>query len=258
MTRRHMFRFFDSYNPVELRDRIGNKAIAPKYYGEFLNREQVEKSSGFEKFAAFCNKYNKIFIKRSVGWGGEGARIEVVDTEAKIKDVWASFADGEVAEPVIENCKEIKNLHPMSLNTVKVTVLIVGGVPMIQYALFRIGNNTVVDNVHLGGMGAGVNIETGVVETPAYDKHFKPYSTHPLTNKAILGMKLPYWDEVKELVKKAALITPELRYSSWDIAITPNGPIMMEGNWDAEFYAEQMIYNCGNRKRFFDLLESEN
>lgn len=256
MTRRHMFRFFDKYNPHELRERIGNKAVAPQYYGEFLKRDQVGKSDGFEAFSDFCNKYKRIFIKRTVGWGGEGARIEIVDSEHKINDVWLSLTEGEAAEPVIENCEEIRELHPMSLNTVKVTVLMINGKPQIQYALFRIGNNTVVDNVHLGGMGAGVNIETGEVETPAYDKHFAQYSTHPLTNKKILGFKLPYWEDVKAMVNSASCVTPELRYSSWDIAITPNGPVMMEGNWDAEFYAEQMIYNCGNRRKFINLLES--
>ena len=29
---------------------------------------------------------------------------------------------------------------------------------------------------------------------------------------------------------KAALEVPEVRYVGWDIAITPNGPVIMEGN----------------------------
>lgn len=49
---------------------------------------------------------------------------------------------------------------------------------------------------------------------------------------------------------KAVSITPELRYTSWDIAVTNKGPIMIEGNWDAEFYAEQMLLQKGLRKRY--------
>lgn len=134
--------------------------------------------------------------------------------------------------------------------------MIVNGKPEIQYALFRMGNNTPVDNVHLGGIGCGVNIETGVVETAAYDKHFFPFEKHPITNKTIIGFQIPQWESVKQFALDAASVTPQLRYTSWDIAVTENGPVLLEGNWDAEFYAEQMIYNCGNRKRFIEKLES--
>lgn len=49
----------------------------------------------------------------------------------------------------------------------------------------------------------------------------------------------------------------ELRYASWDIAVTPEGPVMIEGNWDAEFYAEQMLYGRGNRSLFVNKLEGK-
>ena len=32
------------------------------------------------------------------------------------------------------------------------------------------------------------------------------------------------------MVKEAALKIPELRYIGWDIAITDNGPVLIEGN----------------------------
>lgn len=53
MTRRHMFKFFDTYNPPEFRQRIGDKSIAPKYYGEFLSREQIDKNVCIEAFSDF-------------------------------------------------------------------------------------------------------------------------------------------------------------------------------------------------------------
>lgn len=255
MTRRHMFKFFDRYNPYEYRERIGDKSVAPAYYGEFLQREQIERIDGFEKFKEFCEKYKKIFIKKKIGWGGEEASIYFIDNPEAIKIAWENLTDDFVAEPLIENCDEIKQLYPGSLNTIKVTVLMVKNKPEIEYALFRIGNGTPVDNVHLGGMGCGVNIETGEVETAAYDKHFYSYTDHPITHKRIIGFRIPQWEAVKQFALDAARVTPQLRYTSWDIAVTDNGLILLEGNWDAEFYAEQMIYNCGNRKKFIEKLE---
>ena len=37
-------------------------------------------------------------------------------------------------------------------------------------------------------------------------------------------------DEAKELVLKAAKMIPQLRYVGWDVAITPDKPVFVEGN----------------------------
>lgn len=51
------------------------------------------------------------------------------------------------------------------------------------------------------------------------------------------------------------MVTPGLRYVSWDVAVTENGPMIMEGNWDAETYVEQMIFERGNKNLYIDQLE---
>lgn len=255
MTRRHMFRFFDQYNPVELRSRIGDKSQATKFYAEFLNREQYTKKEGFDEFISFLSRHDELFIKKAVGWGGEGASKVKIDNEEDAKLFWDSLAYDTVVEPVIENDELINKIHPQSLNTIKVTVLQTPKGPVIVTAIIRFGNKTVVDNVHSGGMAAGIDIDTGRIETLAKDKHFVKYSVHPETKQLITGLIIPEWEAIKELAIKASLVTPELRYTSWDIALTKDGPMMIEGNWDAEFYMEQTLYNRGHRKMFTDLLE---
>lgn len=258
MTRRYMFKFFDKYNPAPFRERIGNKSVSPKFYGKFLKREQFNYSMGYDEFEKFCQKYKKLFVKKSISWGGQGSFVINTEMESDYHKFWNLIDDDYVVEPLIVNEESIERLHPDSLNTVKVTVLLINGKPEIQYALFRMGNGTCVDNVHLGGMGAGVNIVTGIVETMAVDKHFNKYSVHPKTKQKILGFRMPEWDQVCQLACEASLVTPELRYTSWDIAVTGEGPVLLEGNWDAEFYAEQMIYETGNRLLFEGKLDGNN
>ena len=254
MTRRHMNAFFDKYNPPEYRERIGNKGIAEKYYGEYLRLEQYKYTQGKKAFIGFCKRHNRIFVKKAVGWGGDGAYVRNVGNMDECLDIYNALSDEYVVEPCMENCDEIKKLHPDSFNTIKLTTLIVKGKPEIQFALLRVGNNTNVDNVHSGGLGMGVNIENGIVETPAYDKHFMKYYEHPMTKERLFGFKIPDWEEVRAMALQCAMVTPEIRYASWDIGVTPNGPVLLEGNWDAEFYAEQMIYGRGNRKFFEEKL----
>ncbi len=257
MTRRYMFRFFDSYNPMELRSRIGDKSLAVKYYSDFLQRDQYTKNEGFDSFLDFSERHSKLFIKKAIGWGGDGARTEMIACADDAERVWASLGNDEVVEPVISNHDFLRKIYPGSLNTIKVTVLQTPNGPLIVTAIIRFGNNTIVDNVHSGGMAAGIDINTGRIETPAMNKHFKRYLIHPETKQAITGCIIPEWDSIKALAIQASLITPELRYTSWDIALTNDGPIMIEGNWDAEFYMEQTLYNRGHRKLFTDLLEGK-
>ena len=250
-----MFRFFDRYNPEELRSRIGDKSLAAKYYSDFLHREQFTKDQGFVEFLAFSSRHPHLFIKKAVGWGGEGARKEEIKCEDDARRVWGTLADNEVVEPVIENHDLLRKIYPDSLNTIKVTVLQTPKGPVIVTAIIRFGNQTVVDNVHSGGMAAGINVATGQIETAAMDKHFQQFTHHPITREPISGVFVPEWEAVKELAIRASLVTPQLRYTSWDIALTNDGPIMIEGNWDAEFYMEQTLYNRGHRKLFTDMLE---
>ena len=54
MTRRHMFRFFDRYNPKELRERIGDKRLTHLYYGDLMKRDQFDYREGLDSFLRFA------------------------------------------------------------------------------------------------------------------------------------------------------------------------------------------------------------
>ena len=67
------------------------------------------------------------------------------------------------------------------------------------------------------------------------------YDKHPLTGFDFNSIKkIPYVPEAIEMVKKAALLIPDLRYIGWDVAITDNGPLIIEGN---EFPSYGLIQN---------------
>lgn len=257
MTRRHMFRFFDRYNPAEYRPRIGDKSQTEIYYGHLMHREQYRIEEGEEAFKAFCRRHQKIFIKRRIGWGGDFSRIEQVDSDREIERVWNSLTAEELVEPLLENCEEIKELYSGALSTIKVTVLITKHGAEIQTATFRLGNNSTVDNIHAGGIASAVDLKTGIVVTAGVDKHFQSFVFHPVTGKQIVGFHIPYWDQVKTLALEAASVTPQLRYTSWDIAVTKDGPVLIAGNWDAEFYPEQELLSVGNRKKYIAKLEGK-
>ena len=57
------------------------------------------------------------------------------------------------------------------------------------------------------------------------DRLFK----HPNTNILFKGYKVPYFNECKKMVKEATKYIP-YKLVGWDVAITPDGPLIIEGN----------------------------
>jgi len=55
-------------------------------------------------------------------------------------------------------------------------------------------------------------------------------TSHPKTGISFEGFNIPLWDDVCTLAKEASLKFLPLRIIGWDIAVTPNGPYIIEGN----------------------------
>lgn len=83
-------------------------------------------------------------------------------------------------------------------------------------------------NLHQGGIGIGLNLETGKT-TYAYNK--KNYITvHPDTDERIVDVQVPYWAECKKLALEAYEMT-DLGYTGIDIMIDKDlGPLLIEIN----------------------------
>ena len=72
--------------------------------------------------------------------------------------------------------------------------------------------------------------DTGVLLYPGRDKAGNIYNKHPSTATEIVGFQIPLFEEAKAMVKKACAVVPEIGIVGWDVGITPQGPIIIEGN----------------------------
>ena len=132
-----------------------------------------------------------------------------------------------------------------------------GNVDFSDWVL-KIGNNSNVDNFSSGGMYTFVDEEGGVY-VPAIDKEGNIYDYHPQTNTKIVGFKVKNYDKIKEFVKELALVTPEVRYVGWDIAVSEKGPVLIEGNdYSGIFQVKPSISNIKtgdlpNYKKYMNL-----
>jgi hypothetical protein len=122
------------------------------------------------------------------------------------------------------------------------TLLDESGEPHLLYAEWKlIVGNHVSDNFMRGQNGnlmANVALESGVIgpgRMPARNGvGFDAVVLHPVTQLPLSGFQLPCWPEVCELARRAARLFSPLRTIGWDVALTPSGPVLVEGNrwWD--------------------------
>jgi len=82
-------------------------------------------------------------------------------------------------------------------------------------------------NIHQGAIALGIDITSGV--TVHGIKDGETITEHTDSGTKVIDIQMPYWKEILEMAKKAAISVP-LKYLGVDIAITDKGPVMIEIN----------------------------
>lgn len=163
-----------------------------------------------------------------------------------------------IAEEQITQIRELADFHPWSINTIRIVTVYdtKNNEVHIMNARLRMGNKkNSVDNFHFDGIGANINIETGIIDTIGYDVHNNVYLTHPITGKQIIGFQIPYWEECKSFVHRAAKHIPTVRYIGWDVVIQDGGRfLLIEGNDNAD-HDFQQLHNCGLWRQYQSIIK---
>jgi hypothetical protein len=58
----------------------------------------------------------------------------------------------------------------------------------------------------------------------------------------VTGFELPNWDDAKVLTLQAHATLPDLPCVGWDVMLTPNGPRLLEGNYDCSAALTQITH----------------
>ena len=235
----YMYEYQLGMNPPEKRDILDDKTLFYKHYSDFFvhsvaDREDLKKHEIAQKI--LTNPSGKIVFKQSDGKCGAQVEIRNV-SEFNPKEI-AGFMDEnsyDLVEEFIEQHPHINLLSPSAVNTVRIfTQLDENDDVQILGCRLRISVNSPVDNMAAGNMAAPIDVETGALNGPAvYSDITKPAcSVHPVTDVKIEGFQVPFWDDILDMVKRAAQLHPQNRSIGWDVVVTERGPGLIEGNHD--------------------------
>ncbi|CAN7447113.1 flagellar biosynthesis protein [Microbacterium sp. LjRoot45] len=224
-------------------------------FDAFLRREWIVVAEGnAHEVRAFAERHGTIITKEPLGRAGLGVhRYHAAD----VLD-WTAFHRGLLArgetlvEEVIRQHDELAALCAGTVNTTRVTAFFDGQRTHILAVAQKFGRGAVSDQNAFGGFYAMLD-EQGRATGAGYDSCGSVHIAHPETAVRIADFRLPMFDEVIALVDRAARVVPEVRYVGWDVAVTPDGPVLVEGNWAAGVYENKPSatgIRTGHRDRY--------
>ncbi|SFM70129.1 sugar-transfer associated ATP-grasp domain-containing protein [Marinobacter pelagius] len=119
-----------------------------------------------------------------------------------------------------------------STNTIRVvTILRKNGDIIIvgTYARFGVGDSK-VDNLSQGGICVSVDMDSGKLVETGFDRMSQVFTHHPTSRVPFHGYQIPKWEDVISLAKKVQSAFDFYPLLGMDIAITEEGPAVIEIN----------------------------
>ena len=149
----------------------------------------------------------------------------------------------------------LSTLYPHAINTVRIVTFNIASEIQVFSAVLRAGTGRrFTDNWASGGIIVRVDLETGRLAGKGLFKPTFGLSTavHPDTGVPLDGFEIPHLTRAVQLVRELHRFFYGLHSIGWDIAITEDGPIVIEGNddWDGSL---QMALEDRFRERFLEM-----
>ncbi|MBA3668913.1 MAG: hypothetical protein H0W71_02425 [Sphingomonas sp.] len=139
-------------------------------------------------------------------------------------------------QPRLFNHPALNPLNNGALSTIRMlTCIDERGEPELVGAAMRmaIGSNRTVDNLHSGGIATAVDLDSGrlgqasnlgAANSIGWIDH------HPDSGALIAGFPVPMWNETCAFAVATHRKFADRVLVGWDVAVTPDGPVLVEGN----------------------------
>ncbi len=151
-----------------------------------------------------------------------------------------TYSSGLIIQERLRNHDDLRRLTGSEfLQTVRACTLVdADGRGQLLHAHLKLtAPEAAIDNfgVGLGGnLQCCIDLESGIpqaaVRLRSCGNGLEPVDRHPATGAAFGEFVLPHWGEFVEVVNRAAERFLPVRAIGWDVAITPAGPVIVEGN----------------------------
>ena len=216
---------------------FNDKNTFSEKFRDLMGRDTFDLTSGdAEKFREFMAGREAVMAKPVDADCGRGIEKLFIRDFGTVEALWAYLTDPAkpfgIVEEVLRQHEGMAALHPDSVNCVRIATFVKDdGEPTVIYAACKAGSGGApCDNTGRGGVTCRLDIDSGTIISNGHSEEMEEFVTHPTTGITLKGYHIPMAAECKALALKAAMRYPGFRYVGWDICITPDGPVLVEGN----------------------------
>ena len=226
----------------EVRKTMADKVLFNEVFSGFIKRDYlpINAQTRPEYIEEFVRKH-PVFIGKCRNLY-KGIGIKLVDSanypDAEYLLEYLKSTNIGIIEERVENHPELKKYSKVSLNTLRIiTVRLPEGAKIIA-ALLKFGDGDNLADSPGAGYKCPVDPETGVIYggvTGSGKLDMVFLERHPMGFEMV-GVKIPFWEELVKLVKDATMLLEDVFYVPWDVAVSPDGPLIIEGNVNCGYY----------------------
>lgn len=243
-------KFYEIVSPSAYKKRYTIKYDFLEDFKEFTKRDFiVPNEQNYEEVLKFLEKHDAFMSKPYDGLAGRDVKKEYTKNIKNKKQFWEECIKNRIfLEELVVQHSEMNKLCEKSVNTIRIMTFNDHGNPRIIWMGLRVGNGVnSIDNFHAQGMGVNIDINTGKLVGNAIDKDLNEFKEHPTSHIKFDGFQIPCFEEAKQMVLKASLKSDKILVVGWDVAISENEPIIIEGNRRPGFDLVQVLSNKGRK-----------
>ncbi|WP_274520776.1 sugar-transfer associated ATP-grasp domain-containing protein [Ectothiorhodospira variabilis] len=141
---------------------------------------------------------------------------------------------GWLVQDYLQQHDFLGHINPHTVNSLRVVTFIdTNDEIRIPHAVLRLGREgSAADNWDKGGLSVAVDQNTGTLGRGVFKIRYGGdwVSEHPDTSVHFEGQQIPNWNSILDICKRAAATMSGVRAIGWDVALTPSGPVIIEGN----------------------------
>lgn len=220
-----------------------NKYIFSKVFSDFYGRKCVRASevdtNVLQELAA---EIPMVVYKPNCKGMGQGIRVLPAGTKAELEEAVQVIREG--GSGIVEEyiCQEdtLNKLYPNAVNIIRFYSVSSPEGMYLFAPVLTVAREKQISNGCKDALTAMIDIRTGEVLTDAVDQNSgEVYKTHPGTKVAFKGLQMNAWEETLQMMKKAVPLGSKISNIGWDVALTKEGPILIEANTIPGFMTAQ-------------------
>lgn len=218
---------------------LDDKKLFIHRFAQYLHRKTLAlDETTFQNLIDFISSVEKVVLKPRTGLQGGGVEIleqqELSHLNKSAERIWR-LRHSHVIEEFVSQHPDLTRDFGTGLAVVRLVVVRSNTgtiVPVLGtiYVDSSPDKTRGVVNIYRGALGAILDINSGIIRGDAIDVLGNIYNRHPKTDQLFDGYQVPMWPQILNLAETAMELCTEAGLIGWDIGLTVQGPVLIEGN----------------------------